>query len=228
MLCCAIPILAFTDPVFCLLLTTTVISLFAFFELGGWGEDPQVPFPIISFPSAKKEEDPGFLLNTAYTSLKVLRSRFIFRLYSIKYIKLLEKTFCSINYTKLIDKTLNFVSYHYVWNQTNKADEQKFKSVSRVIACLWTIWVFLQNILVPLYCQTLPYSSYIAGGIKVWKYVAEMKLRLGKLLPLKLRHMVCRIRHYRKIQVFPCFSLIHSTNFTTIWDHVILHIHMSS
>lgn len=114
MLCCAIPTLAFTDPVFPLLLTSTVISLFAFLCWEAEGRTPKYLFLFVSFPSGKKEEDSGFLLNTAYASLKVLRSRFVFRLYSINYTNLLEKTLHSINCTQLLEKTLNFISYHHV------------------------------------------------------------------------------------------------------------------
>jgi len=54
-----------------------------------------------------------------------------------------------------------------------------------------------------------------------------MKFGVGELLPLQLRHTVCRIRHYRRIQVFPCHLLTHSTNFT-IRAPVVLCIHKSS
>lgn len=158
-LCCAIPTSPSTDPVFPPVLTSTAISLFPFLCWEAERRTPKYFFLFVSFPSEKKGEDFGFLLNPAYTSLKVLRSRFIFRLYSI-------------NYAKLLEKTLNFVSYHHVWNQTNKADEQKFKSVIRVIACLWTVGVFLQNIFLLkklfLFClTTTSVSIYKKGTLNV-------------------------------------------------------------
>lgn len=109
-----------------------LLFLYSFSCVGRLRGGPPSTFSYLFTSQVKRKKRTAFLLNTAYTSLKVLRSRFIFRL-------------CSINYTKLLEKTLIFVSYHHVWNQTNKADEQKFKSVSRVIACFWTVWVFLWN-----------------------------------------------------------------------------------
>jgi len=100
MLHCAVPTLPFTAPVFPLLITSSYIFFFFYQKAVGGGAFEYLFF-FVSFPYEKKEKDSGFLSSITHTFLKVLTSRFIFRI-------------SSINCNKFLEKTLIFASYQHV------------------------------------------------------------------------------------------------------------------
>lgn len=83
------------------------------------------------------------------------------------------------------------------------------------------------HLLGPLYCQTLPYSSHLAGGIRVQRSISWNGIRSGWVTPTESQARGVQDQTLQKDPGVP-LSFTYSTDFTTIWVHVILCIHMSS